>query len=163
MSVRCGFPNNTEYKFNPFPYSFPTGEAARRQLRCLFHVSCETFPVDPRKKTRLPKTFPAFPRRDFPFPKPCGIIRKAENAGGALLQSEPGAPPESGARGLPTASVVQYQRKSGKQRRVFRFFQSRGECLPAKRKQQETGRVSLWGKSLPSRTRRAVWEKPPRR
>ena len=127
----------------------------------MFHV--KHFPSGPQKKTRLPKTFPAFPRRDFPFPKPCGIIRKAENAGGALLQSEPGAPPESGVRGLLTASVVQYQGKSGKQRSVFRLFQPRGERLPAKQKQQETGRVSLWGKSLPSQTRRAVWEKPPRR
>ena len=27
LSAPCVFPNNTEYKFNPFPYSFPTGRA----------------------------------------------------------------------------------------------------------------------------------------
>ena len=163
MSVRCGFPNNTEYKFNPFPYSFPTGEAARRQLRCLFHVSCETFSVRPKEKDKAAKNFSGFSPARLPFPKALWYNTKSGKRGRRVAQSEPGAPPESGVRGLPTASVVQYQRESEKQRSVFRLFQPRGERLPAKQKQQETGRVSLWGKSLPSQTRRAVWEKPPRR
>ena len=163
MSVRCGFPNNTEYKFNPFPYSFPTGEAARRQLRCLFHVSCETFPVRTKEKDKAAKNFSGFSPARLPFPKALWYNTKSGKRGRRVAQSEPGAPPESGVRGLPTASVVQYQRESGKQRRVFRFSNLLGSISPQNKNSQETGRVSLWGKSLPSQTRRAVWEKPPRR
>ena len=162
MSVRCGFPNNTEYKFNPFPYSFPTGEAARRQLRCLFHVSCETFPVRTKEKDKAAKNFSGFSPARLPFPKALWYNTKSGKRGRRVAQSEPGAPPESGVRGLPTASVVQYQRKAENKEECFGFPISWG-ASPRKRKQQETGRVSLWGKSLPSQTRRAVWEKPPRR
>lgn len=39
MNARCAFPNTIEYKFNPFPYSFPTrkggqGESLGRLFRC---------------------------------------------------------------------------------------------------------------------------------
>ena len=126
----------------------------------MFHV--KHFPSGPRKKTRLPKTFPAFPRRDFPFPKPCGIIRKAENAGGALLNPNQGRRLRAACAACPPQVWYNTKGRTENKEECFGFPISWG-ASPRKRKQQETGRVSLWGKSLPSQTRRAVWEKPPRR
>lgn len=73
MSVRCGFPNNTEYKFNPFPYSFPTERAAGATKRLAVFSCCGKVPLLFHVKHK--KGFDEKCRLGFPLEPFCDMIR----------------------------------------------------------------------------------------